>query len=142
MNHVYNDQDLMDVLAPYHFDQGVVTDGLRTTVKPGRKEGPHNHDQASDLRARFIDTEAKAKKVTVSIVKSLIKGGYELVKAKNGSTTVTELHDNGMPQVWTMFTKDNKTFMLEVDTNPSHIHFQSGTDYDTTRESAKKWPKN
>jgi hypothetical protein len=147
-NSVYKDKTLIKALRGTNFEQGVVTDAFRPVVKPGQVEGAHHHDNAADLRARNIVNETDAKKVTEDIVKSLTKSGYTIVKAKNGSKTVTKLHDNpdskayGMPQVWTMFTKDNKTFMLEVDTGFPHIHFQSGTDYDTTREIAKKWPKN
>ena len=147
-NSVYKDKTLIKALRGTNFEQGVITDAFRPVVKPGQVEGAHHHDNAADLRARNISNETDAKKVTEDIVKSLTKSGYTIVKAKNGSKTVTKLHNNpkskayGMPQVWTMFTKDNKTFMLEVDTGSSHIHFQSGTDYDTTREIAKKWPKN
>ena len=111
-----------------------ITSAYRPTQD--NKQGAHQHKKAVDIRSRWIYKAGVAEKVYKSIKTTLVDAGYRFVRPTNDKGYVLKNWniEKKEGQLWFMFIKDNESFMVELEKNPPHIHIQSGSDYETTRE--------
>jgi hypothetical protein len=120
--------------------------------KKHMKTGAHQHHKALDIRTYGMGTKGKQGVVRENVFKALkttlVNAGYKFVRPNTGKEYVlkdTIKYPNGQKtvytdaQLWFMFIKDNESFMIELATQPTHIHIQSGSDYGTTRDLLDKY---
>ena len=120
--------------------------------KKHMKTGAHQHHKALDIRTYGMGTKGKKGVVRENVFKALkttlVNAGYKFVRPNTGKEYVlkdTIKYPNGKKtvytdaQLWFMFIKDNESFMIELATQPTHIHIQSGSDYGTTRDLLDKY---
>jgi hypothetical protein len=117
------------------------------------KTGAHQHHKALDIRTYGMGTKGKQGVVRENVFKALkttlVSAGYKFVRPNTGKEYVLkdtiEINKDGDrithtdAQLWFMFIKDNESFMIELATQPTHIHIQSGSDYGTTRDLLNKY---